>query len=147
MQRLRWPEAAKQQALHLLAEVGAAEASRITGIPAGTISSWGNRTGTPSAPTQRAEQIVAAQLEWAERRTHVATRLGAVADKAVEVLLSKLDNNDITVAQTLDVLEAAVGKAQLLTGEAQTRTESTVTTKAKLIEEARERAGTLRAVS
>lgn len=148
MSRVRWPEATKDDAIRLAEQHGVGEASRRTGVPVGTIASWLNRKGIrPATPEDRSDGIVAAQLAWEERRTLVATKLGEVADKAVAVLLDKLAGGDVTVAQTLDVLEAAVGKAQLLTGAAQTRTESTVTnTKTKLIEEARVRAGHLRAV-
>jgi len=142
--RQRPPEQ-KAEALRLLAEVGVGEASRRTGIPSGTIASWGHREGVTSPGIEAQRTLIeSGQIAWAERRMTLADRFGEVADKAARVLLERLDHPDVTVPQVISVIEAAVGKAQLLTGGSTSREEQVLTGKDQLIEEAETRAQHLR---
>jgi len=142
--RQRPPEQ-KAEALRLVAEVGQAEAARLTGIPVGTVASWAQRAGVeaPGVDEQR-KRVASGQIAWAERRLTLADRFGEVADKAARVLLERLDSADVTVPQVISVIEAAVGKAQLLTGGSTSREEQVLTGKDQLIEEAETRAQHLR---
>lgn len=66
----------RDHALALLAEHGKAEASRLTGIPAGTIASWGHRNGVAAPTTERMAKVVAARtLSTEERKRRLAEGL------------------------------------------------------------------------
>ena len=80
--RRSYTDAERQKALDLYIEVGPAEASRRTGVPAATIRSWALRAGaTVARPrTQAATAAVeAARLTWAQRRAEVAALASEVA--------------------------------------------------------------------
>lgn len=136
MQRATYTPSQKAEALRLLAEVGKAEAARRSGIPAGTIAAWGSRTGV-SAPTPEAmrPQVEARQLAWTERKVAIASGLGEAAQLAVEELTTRIRNKTIGDRELIAALTALVDRAQLLTGEATSRTEGTLT-----VEGAKERA-------
>lgn len=116
----RWSEADREKALAIAQELGAAEASRATGIPAGTIRSWVHRAkrrnghkarNTRKAATQRrtpklrrAQEALAAEAidrARAEAGEYIAERLKAVADRLygageralarIEEMLDKVD--------------------------------------------------------
>ena len=141
----RWTPEERDAAVALVAEHGQAEAARRTGVPVGTIASWAKRAKVVApASADRARRVEASQIAWAERRLTLADRFGEVADKAARVLLERLDHADVTVPQVISVIEAAVGKAQLLTGGSTSREEQVLTGKDQLIEEAEARARHLR---
>jgi hypothetical protein len=115
----------RDEALRLLAEVGKAEASRRTGIPAGTIASWGARRGV-SAPSPEAwAQAHAAQLAtMAERKQALATQLQSLAVKAATKLAERIERDEVTAKDLVGALTAAVDRMQLLTGAATERVET-----------------------
>src|SRR5688500_14135730 len=78
MQKIRWTDAQKQEALRIFREHGVSEASRLTGIPVGTIASWANRTGTKTFDTDRPAAVAAKQLTIAERKGNLV--LGMLDD-------------------------------------------------------------------
>lgn len=125
MQRMRYPEALKQEALRLLAEHGVAEASRQTGIPAGTIASWGSRLGVKAPSVEQIAVLNAATAElWQKRKLAMGERLGAVAEKMLQRIDERI--NDDRTAGVRDLaasMAVLIDRAQLLTGGATTRAE------------------------
>ena len=146
----RWPEEQRAEALRLLSEVGTAGASRQTGIPEGTISSWGVRHKV-SAPTpdKLADMHFRRSMSLAERKRKLAESLldkaeafvtqldGPVVEKVVkvvsrgavlgsetevvEVKYSKPPTGDAKrIVESIGVL---IDKIQLLTGDVTARTE------------------------
>ena len=71
MKKSSYPEALKQEALRLFYEHGAAEASRRTGIPIATLSSWARRL----AQEHHGDDVLATP---AEAKLSVAERKGAL---------------------------------------------------------------------
>lgn len=127
--QMRYSTAERDNALRLLAEVGKTEASRQTGIPVGTIASWGHRHGV-SAPVfseQRQANINSAQQTMAESKAKLAGDLRSLAAKAVAKLAEKIDADDVSARDLVSALTAAVDRLQLLTGEATARIEQTGT--------------------
>lgn len=125
MQRQRWTPEQKADALRLLAEHGKAEAARRTGIPAGTIASWGVRCHV-AAPTPEALRPVveARQIAWAHRKLDFGERLATLAGKAADALEERLDNRVATgIRDHAATIALLVDKAQLLTGGATSRDE------------------------
>lgn len=126
MPRLTYPEAAKQEALRLLAEAGPAEASRRTGIPIGTIASWGHRGGVKAPSVASSERMVAgAQVEWARRRVVLGERMGTAAEMALQRIEQKLESG-VGMGSMRDIAATAavlIDRAQLLTGGATSRSE------------------------
>lgn len=129
MQRLQYTDEQRDEALALLAEVGTAEASRRTGIPKGTIASWGHRAGVNGPEvrnvTEAARMVTAATL--AERKAQLAGDLRSLAAKAVAKLAEKIDADEVSPRDLVSALTAAVDRLQLLTGEATARIEQTGT--------------------
>lgn len=129
----------KAEALRLLAEVGKAEAARRTGIPAGTIASWGVRNGVTSPPVEAiAKANEVAQLAWEERRLRLKDKLGAAAEQFIDQATKRIstrDVRDLTVSMAV-----CIDKAQLLAGAATARTEASVTNRDDALNAARERA-------
>lgn len=147
MGRARYTDDERSRALELAARVGVGEASRLTGIAKGTIGSWAHRAGTTVANTpERAELVRVAQMAWAERRAGLADELGHIAGRAVTLLLARIEDEDIGNRDLVAAVSALIDRAQLLSGGATGRQE-TLVTRAQALEEARERAGHLRAVS
>lgn len=122
---MKYPEAAKQEALRLLAEVGPHEASRRTGIPIGTIASWGHRHAVKAPPVASVERMVAgAQVEWARRKVQLGERLGGLAEDIAARIQQRIDVDKVTGVRDLAATMAVViDRAQLLTGGATSRSE------------------------
>jgi len=139
-ERVRWPDAKKAEALRIYEEQGAAAASAATGIPMATICSWARRSGKTAVTPERQERVESKRLTWDERRLDVAIGLGEVAQRAVERLLEHLDKTDLH--ETFAVLSTAIDRASVLGGAVGEPTSD----RQRMIEEARERAGHLRAV-
>jgi hypothetical protein len=118
----------KAEALAILAAHGKAEAARRTGIPAGTIASWGSRHGITSPPAAELEKANAAKtLAWEDRKITMAQRLGEVAGKALDRIAERVEADRLTGIRDLATTMAiCVDKAQLLAGGATTRTEAIV---------------------
>lgn len=73
---MQWTPEQRAEALQLLAEVGKAEAARRTGIPAGTIASWGVRAGVSAPGADVTRPAVEARLAGiAERKAKLAEDL------------------------------------------------------------------------
>jgi hypothetical protein len=109
--------ATRATALRLAEEHGAAEASRRTGVPAGTIRAWRHRSGEAGPPAGVDPQ------SWAERKAQGAEDAWQAAQAAlrkVHELLAAGKTGDaqraaLTMAITLDksaMLEAAAQAAQ-----------------------------------
>lgn len=162
MQRQRYSDEQKAEALRLVVDVGPAEAGRRTGIPAGTIASWATRAGvtgerhtvaTKAATEQRVATIAERKARLAEalmgdlermRRDLFAPtveRKAMAAGQTREVEIVTINHPTTTHAERRTAIEAiakAVETVQLLTGGATARTEQ-LTAKQAAIEEARER--------
>lgn len=120
MQRTRYSPEQKAEALELLATVGKAEAARRTGIPPGTIASWGSRNGVRAVDDER---VHAARQAWAERRAVLADTLGEVADQATAKLKQMIVDDEVSAAELVRAIAVVVDRAQLLSGDATERTE------------------------
>lgn len=129
MQRTRYSLEQKAEALQLLARLGPHEASRLTDIPVGTISSWGTRAGVkgPEEFTGRQKAVAAKQVAFAERRVDLGNRIGEIATKIAERIDDELEHGVKREGQLVRNLAGSlavlVDKAQLLSGGATVRTE------------------------
>lgn len=125
--RLQYTDGQRDEALALLAEVGSAEAARRTGIPSGTIASWGHRHGVtaPAVSEARQASVSAVQATLTERKAALAGDLRSLAAKAVAKLAEKIDADEVSARDLVSALTAAVDRLQLLTGEATARIEQT----------------------
>ena len=80
----KYTESKRQQALAIYQQEGAAAASKATGVPRGTISSWARRAGIQTdAPTKTAAATLAAAAKIALRREQLR---GLIADQLVETI-------------------------------------------------------------
>lgn len=118
MPKTKYPPEQKAEALRLLAEVGKAETARITGIPVGTIASWGAREGVNS-PTmeQQLPAVQARQISLAKRKAAIAERLVTAA----EHILQRADPDNaedrpepIDVKRLMDAVGVAMNTAHIL---------------------------------
>lgn len=139
----------RDDALTLLATVGKAEAARRTGIPQGTIASWGSRAGVTAPPAAATVVATEARLATiAERKAKLAEDLMSGAErmyadlfaptvekKAIaagqmrEVEIVTIRHNTTTPSErktTVQAIRDAVETVQLLTGEATERIETLV---------------------
>jgi transposase-like protein len=128
MGRRRYSPEQKAEALALYAEVGAAEAARQTGIAKGTLQSWAHRTGVATTCNeQRQANVDALKAKWDERRQEMIHEIGAVAQMALarteQAIATSRSREAKEFATTMAIL---VDKAQLLSGAATSRTETTV---------------------
>lgn len=141
MQRTRRTPEQKAEALELLATVGKAEAARLTGIPAGTIASWGSRGGVTAPPAEQTATATAARLvQWADRRAALANQMGETAAGVLEQLGKKYRKDELAAQRLASVLERLVKNAQLLVGDV-TELVGTVVTEVEVdVSERRERA-------
>lgn len=126
MQRKRYTDDQKAEALHLLAEVGLGESARRTGIPPGTVASWGHRNGVESPPTDTVAALVEQRKEsWQIRKIALGERLGRICEKAAQRIEERLDADTIHGIRDLSgSIAILVDRAQLLTGGATSRTET-----------------------
>ncbi len=119
----------KQEAITIALATTAAEASRQTGIPAGTIRAWRNRKEVPAEAPIAAEEAIAAGKEKAveiisERLSATALKSFKLAEKALgnlDKLLNKKSGNRDTAAWLRSVsttFGTAIDKALLLAGRA-----------------------------
>jgi hypothetical protein len=122
---------------------GAAEASRATGIPRGTIVAWASHNGDATVRNeQQLDAVACSQLAWEKRRVDLAVEIGAVAELALQRCHQSLTGDGLLIkaidakgqpydripgpadaknlATTMAIL---VDKAQLLTGAATSRNE------------------------
>jgi transposase-like protein len=140
---MRHPPERKAEALDLVAQCGAAEASRRLGIPKGTIDSWASRARVP-APDPNPAQIERRLATIAERKARLADELldtcqqlkaqlfaPCVERKAmagpkreIEIVDIHLDQPSFVDQRAIMIsIAVAVDKVQILTGEATERTE------------------------
>ena len=142
----------RAEALELLAQVGKAEAARRTGIPAGTIASWGSRSGVTAPPAAATAVATAARVATiAERKAVLAEELvGDIERLRRQLFAPTVERKALVVsdghnqgshAEVVDVkltqptfpdqrqimtsVAIAIDKVQILTGEATQRIEST----------------------
>lgn len=148
---MQWTQDQQDEALRLLAEVGKAEASRRTGIPAGTIAAWGSRSGTKAPPAAALQEVNAARLATiAQRKAKLAEELlgdiermrkqlwqptveckamtvsdGSALGSHIEIAEVRLPQPTFRDQKTIvEAVAIALDKVQLLTGEATVRTEA-----------------------
>lgn len=130
MQRMQYTEAQRDEALRLLAEVGKAEASRATGIPAGTIASWGHRNGVTAPSPEQLSAGMAAMAAvrtetWQVRKVALGEKLGTLCEKMATKIDERLDEDSLRGVRDLAAsIAILVDRAQLLTGGATQRTET-----------------------
>lgn len=151
MQRVHWTEAQRQQALEIYERDGAAEASRQTGIPVATISSWARRAGRTAITPEREAAIAAKNLTLAQRKGQLADGLlddcvrlrrqlfsPIVEKKPMVVSFGKDAGSRIEIAEVdlnqpspadqqriATTLTTLLDKVLLLTGDATARVETT----------------------
>lgn len=137
----------KAEALRLLAEVGIGEASRRTGIPKGTIASWGHRSGVQSPdPSVTAHVVERRLMSLAERKARLAEGLmddiermrldlfsGTLERKVVggtqfrDTEIIDVHHRTTTPTErkvTIEAIAKGIETVQLLTGEATQRIEA-----------------------
>ena len=124
MQRARYTVAQKAEALELLATVGLNEAARITGIPVGTIASWGSRSGVKAPEVNRTKAMRTAQIAWSVRRATLADQLGEVAELATAKLRQLIEDDQVRAGDLARALAVVIDRAQLLSGGATVRAET-----------------------
>jgi transposase-like protein len=149
---MQWTPEQRAEALELLAEVGKAEAARRTGIPAGTIASWGVRAGVAAPGADVTRPAVEARLATvAERKAKLAEALlGDIEKLRRQLWAPTVERKPMVVSDGRDmgshieiaevhleqptfkdqktIVEAvaiALDKVQLLTGAATERIETT----------------------
>lgn len=123
----------KARALELYHDHGPAEASRQTGIPKNTITSWGVRAGLHSVAPERTRAAVEAhQLDVAVVSTRLAALLARTAVDRQEWIVEQHAAKDVRAAQTVAAI--AIEKMQLLTGKATQRVETIAAEEAVAIE-------------
>lgn len=125
--RRTYTDTQRQTAIEMAAEHGIAHTHRATKIPKGTLSKWCTKAGvTPGtvAAKQTAAATVAAQLEWASRRTVMVHEMGAAAQTALTRCQATLSNPGADPRKAKDLaltMAILVDKAQLLAGDATAR--------------------------
>ena len=150
--RTMWTEEQRASALTIYVQQGAAAASRLTGIPSGTIKSWANRTPglqplreetrrdlTQAAVEERTRQ---ASLSWAERKVGLIDQLGGIAEALLDCAADMIEDERPREAKEALVGAAiAIDKCQLLSGGATGRQEVEVPQliRDQLLEAGRER--------
>lgn len=116
----------KAEALEVYVTDGPSAAAERFGMTKGCVTKWAKAAGLETVANERtraATETVVANGQ--ARRAALAERLWAVAEKAVGIELSKLEKADLR-----DVVGArtrAIHDAQLLTGDATSRSETIVT--------------------
>jgi hypothetical protein len=111
----------RAEALAILTEHGKAVASERTGIPEGTIASWGSRTGVAAPPAERTAKATAKRVATiAERKAKLAEALMGDAER-MRVGVTKFEPLDRK--RNVEAVAKAVEVVQLLTGEATERIE------------------------
>lgn len=125
MARRTWTDEQREHALAVYADHGPAEAARRTGIPKGTIAAWANRREVQTRVAENLENArLVASMRWAERRSELADQAGEAAAIALAQAVAALQAGNDHLAKAAGVVFGiAVDKAQLLTGEATSRTE------------------------
>lgn len=142
----------RANALAIWTDSGAAAASTITGIPAGTIACWASRRGLQRFGPERTRAAVEAlqhqaDQTWAEKRAELVHKLAGFADAALEAALDSLEDGNLRMAKEgMLAVAIAVDKTQLLTGGATGRheNETSVTVKQTMAEAGRARVMELR---
>lgn len=114
--------AEKADALALADEVGAEEAARRLGVPAGSIRRWRHEglTGTDVEPSDPS-------LPWPARREQMIPRLAAAAEEALAAARQAVAGGKLRDARDAFVgLGIVLDKLQLLSGLATSRSEALV---------------------
>jgi len=124
MARRSYTDDERETALDLYVDHGPAEASRITGIPIQTISTWAVNSGRSELRSEQLSGAVkASKLAWEARRADLSTEIGAVAELALRRCREGLESGEISAKDAAVVTAVMVDKAQLLTGGATARSE------------------------
>lgn len=122
VQRVQWSESQKQRAMEIFERSGAAEASKQTGVPIATISSWARRSGQSAVTPERAARVASKSLTLAERRQQLGETFLAKAEMLINCVRSADDAIDRK--RGIEAARVAAEAAQLLTGEATSRVET-----------------------
>lgn len=123
MQRTRYTDEQRDEALRLLAECGKAEASKRSGIPAGTIASWGHRHDVSAPPV---EEIRKANETMVATTAQRRTALGGKFLSAAEKLLRDAGTEDTPIdrKRLVEAARIAAETSNLLLGEATARVDA-----------------------
>lgn len=145
------PKAQRDHAVALLANGATiADVHHTTHIPKQTLSDWARKAGLDLAGRSEAKTAAAtkaASAKWAEVRADLADVSGAMAAEAAGHIRTLMSSGQYLEAQRLvAVFGVGVDKAQLLTGEATTRSDH-VGLREELSAQAEGTASKLRAVS
>lgn len=167
MQRRRWSEDERAEAVRLVAEVGHAEAARRTGVPRGTVASWAHRAGVTAegATTATVQAVEARVATIAERKAALAAGLmddierlrrdlfaGTIERKVVPGTQHRnteiVDVRHATTTAgdrntTVQAIVKAIEAVQLLTGEATARIEQHATVDSRPAERRQRATGVL----
>ena len=123
MKRNASDPAVKREALQLADELGSAEASRRTGVPASTIRMWRSRARTRGSATDIKPKVAETGRERQIDPARGARGTWRVAERATRAALEAIDSGDTLAAQRLMVtagiaadktgqLEEAAGRAE-----------------------------------
>lgn len=123
MQRSQYTPEQRGEALRLLAEIGLAGTARRTGIPRGTIASWGSRNGVAAPPVEnvvKATEIKAATI--AQRRTALGGKFLGAAEKLLRD--AGTEDTPIDRKRLVEAARIAAETSNLLLGEATARVDA-----------------------
>ena len=122
MARKVYPDDVQARAVLLYLEYGAKEASRRTGVPVGTVSSWASRADVAITRERRINAHVDMLKATAEeRRARLADRMLDLAEMATDQAQQLV--GDASLRDVVGMWTRAVHDHQLLSGAATTRTE------------------------
>jgi len=123
---VRYTDTQKQEAVQLADKHGPAEASRQTGIPRRTISSWRKPAQADTQKTTEARAAAAERitLHWGDYRSQEATSAGSAATRLRRQIVeaSNAGNANLLRARTI-AYGVLIDKAELLSGQATERIE------------------------
>lgn len=125
MPRRRYTDAERTAALELYRTDGPTAVQTQMGIHKGTVTRWAKDAGIATVANERnAASLEAQRIAWEERRTTLAHRMGEVAQHALELAETKLnDDKPSSAKDAVTTMAILVDKAQLLTGAATSRSE------------------------
>lgn len=134
----RYSPQERTEAIDLYVSRGGKYAEAETGIKANTIRQWAKRAGRQLSLERRGElteQQNVASEEWATRRIRLANRFGEVAEQALEAASTSISEEYSQDASAYAATSARLAeKAQLLSGAATARLESSETIQGQALE-------------
>ena len=112
-----YPPHEREKALAIYQEEGPGAASRQTGIPRGTISSWAKRAGVAGPNAERTKAPTEAAKEWARRRVSLRDLSGQAAEEFLAEARAKKQSNARAATDHMRSFSIAVTTANVLAGQ------------------------------